>query len=90
MLWEILLPLKCDIYQTTQWHIPEDINLNILQDNDKVNGIQELPSVTLVRTKVVYDWALRGKLQVSQKRTAFTVTKQWDTILLHHLSTYNT
>jgi len=32
---------------------------------NKVNGIQELPSVTLVRTKVVYDWALHGRLQVS-------------------------
>jgi len=32
---------------------------------NKVNGIQELPSVTLIRTKVVDDWALRGRLQVS-------------------------
>jgi hypothetical protein len=32
---------------------------------NKVNGIEELPSVTLVRTMVVYEWALCGRLQVS-------------------------
>jgi len=32
---------------------------------NEVNGIQELPRVTLVRTKVVDDWALCGRLQVS-------------------------
>ena len=32
---------------------------------DEVNGTEELTSVKLVRTNVFYNWALRGRLQVS-------------------------